>query len=236
MGANTGLIRESQRGFTLLELLIVISIISVLTAMLAPSLQKTKEQANRAKCANNLRQIGAALYMYLNDREEKLPGCYNYSGWNSSVVETNQDIQYVLRAYFNYSNQTNSMDSSVWVCPSTRALWWPEGYTGGFNPGLKKFGAPAGWGYKHNVTYRYNEWRTMVTPPVALASVKKSSEAAIMWDLPDDEGNTGMGWSYTYAHGEVGVDVLFVDGHVATVKGNTINNFSGNADGQGWGL
>lgn len=224
------------QAFTMVELLVTISIISILTAMLTPGLQRTKEATNRTKCMNNLRQIGTALYMYMNDQGEVIPGLYNYSGWNSSVVETDRDVQYILRSYFNYANSNDSMDSTVWVCPSTKALWWPEGYTGVMNPGLKKFGCPANWGYKHNITYRYNEWRTWVTPAIGLADLKKTSEASIMWDLPDDQGLTGTGSSYTYAHGTAGVNVLFVDGHVATVKPQDLNTYSGNAPGQGWGL
>jgi prepilin-type N-terminal cleavage/methylation domain-containing protein/prepilin-type processing-associated H-X9-DG protein len=59
-------------GFSLVELLVVIGIIAVLVSILMPALGRARENARRTQCASNLRQIGAALFMYLNEWK-KLP-------------------------------------------------------------------------------------------------------------------------------------------------------------------
>jgi len=64
---------QSRKGFTLVELLVVIGIIAVLISLLLPALTKAREAANRAACLSNLRSIGQQLYLYAIANKDQVP-------------------------------------------------------------------------------------------------------------------------------------------------------------------
>ena len=65
--------RETKRGFTLVEMLVVVGIIAILMAMLLPALSRAKDQAHRISCINNLRQLDMSAQMYADENEDQLP-------------------------------------------------------------------------------------------------------------------------------------------------------------------
>jgi len=103
-------------GFTLVELLVVIGIISLLIAILLPSLNKAREAAKTVSCASNLRQIGMAIRMYANDNRGFYPVLAGQWNWYAPLTLVNALV--VTKSYLPQTNPSIWGYSAVFQCPA----------------------------------------------------------------------------------------------------------------------
>ncbi len=147
--------RGRARGFTLIELLVVISIIGILVGLLLPAVQASREQARRATCINNLKQIGLAFASY-HDAHNVLPPGYvslwnNFNtyefgpgwGWGAMILPhlEQQNLANSITYELTIADPANATVAttpiSVYLCPSDNApktwiasvssSWWAAG-------------------------------------------------------------------------------------------------------------
>jgi prepilin-type processing-associated H-X9-DG protein/prepilin-type N-terminal cleavage/methylation domain-containing protein len=103
---------KEQRIFTLIELLVVIAIIAILAAMLLPALNKARETARKAQCANNMKQISLGVNFYCDDYDGWIPARGTANGFTLSSAPV-AITPYLKRGVYGYY-------ADVWKCPSAK--------------------------------------------------------------------------------------------------------------------
>ncbi len=137
--------RHIRRGFTLVELLVVIGIIAVLISILLPALSAARKQANTVKCLASLKEIGNCYSMYAVENKGWWPVC-SYESYirDSDGVAVvwywyNFIQKYGTRYQLNTastasSDQANGRNTIFWGCPEFQAFYSPSAnYTSGYN-------------------------------------------------------------------------------------------------------
>jgi prepilin-type N-terminal cleavage/methylation domain-containing protein/prepilin-type processing-associated H-X9-DG protein len=114
---------HNETGFTLIELLVVIAIIAILLAILLPAMRKIKEMGREQVCKSNLRNIGVAVQMYLDDYDRRIPntGSANQFLWFApdgvTYLKPGSSDSYWGLYYKDYLKETK-----IFGCPSLQRV------------------------------------------------------------------------------------------------------------------
>ncbi len=206
------LARERKKGFTLVELLVVLAIISILAALLLPALRKAKEQAQATVCINNVHQLYVAMNLYTNDNDGYLPK-ENNDGWGGPTNPLAPDGWIREMAQYVGVKTNNVPYTSVFYCPIP-----------GTGAGM---GAPGKWTYAMNEDLRDRDgmWNgtgrarrinDFISPADVMAFTENSQYTVVLYhDFWRDNGWFGdpTPGQASPGHGGKGLPIGYLDGH-----------------------
>lgn len=194
-------------GFTLIELLTVIAIVGILASLLIVVVPKVRENAHRATCASNLRQLGVLVFTYAAENKNQLPRSRE-NGMFSFVSNILPDTR--------LGNQANNPMGKLVYCPADRS------------GGVATYAITAGYpgdntgAYQRSTTESYVVGRKLVHAfprPSQTFLLVEAPSASRTYTLRGDDSIMAPRQQFelggTTLHGGTGAHYLFLDGHVS---------------------
>jgi prepilin-type N-terminal cleavage/methylation domain-containing protein/prepilin-type processing-associated H-X9-DG protein len=253
--------KSGSSGFTLIELLIVVAIIAVLAAILFPVFARARENARRASCMSNLKQIGLGMMMYVQDNDERLPVYYYVGGEPPDAAHggnwypSTSDAWYWQNMIFPYIKNVQ-----VFICPSSplagTAYKVPNGNYGPYATQYGANGVSSGTQIGPIINGKWGASGLLSSVLVAPSKTYMVMDASIYyadWNyaasarsdnryyIPGSCGNfSGSTMSGSYNHDCFtgrhfdGLNVAFTDGHVKWLKAKTVTDEALKADHGAW--
>jgi prepilin-type N-terminal cleavage/methylation domain-containing protein/prepilin-type processing-associated H-X9-DG protein len=219
------------RGFTLIELLVVIAIISLLASILFPVFARARENARRASCQSNLKQIGLGLLQYIGDYDDTMPFSFFGSAGNSDAA----NYKWMDAIYPYVKNE------QIFTCPSDSASNSRYVYQGNIPAGETSLNYGS-----YGMNGAYGSGPDNTTPPrsstlymVRLSAVQAPATTVWVTDNNNAPSATNPGGSQGFFWGTLPAintavnphqlqnivarhfdftNVLFCDGHVKSTK------------------
>ena len=176
--------RKRFRLFTLIELMVVISIIVILAALLLPALGKAREQGRRISCTGNLKTMGVALGLYEGDYLGYFPQYYylpvtDFNRWEGQLLYyANNNISLnestISKTAFNKVTDLDRKDMKLIICPSRKPVPSPNSryYSYAYNKNI----AETKWSY---------------TAAIPLSKLPRPSETFLIMDFWTDDISYG---------------------------------------------
>lgn len=202
----------ARRGFTLVELLVTVAIVALLAALIIPGMQRAMAVTHRARCQGNLRQIGAAMFAYASDNDNRIPAVYISDAAPSWVKSIWTYAGYAESTYTNSSPGLVGADrnsQNIFRCTGTRAKAIAAPGVGGVNGNKYSYGLNCGPLYDPSTP------ADIVHTPIPLAKVTWPSLTAMVTECSYSQGdyNGYRSWFGMIPH-LGGSNVLYYDGHV----------------------
>jgi prepilin-type N-terminal cleavage/methylation domain-containing protein/prepilin-type processing-associated H-X9-DG protein len=211
--------KQTRKAFSLVELLVVIAVIAILTALLLPALGRARERAKRIGCLNNLKQMSLGSHMFAEDDTQ--------GGYSKVSNFVDDDLNWLYPGYV--------PNLRSYVCPSTQNFVRTNLVSGKLVDLLDN--APskylAGHSYEVFGFFRGIEPKPRKTQSSVLTYQKKKAAFGLagfiagpaeVWIILDaDEHTAALGAKENYPdpidnHGAEGANVAFVDGHAEWIK------------------
>jgi prepilin-type N-terminal cleavage/methylation domain-containing protein/prepilin-type processing-associated H-X9-DG protein len=221
--------RRVARGFTLIELLVVIAIIAILAAILFPVFARARENARRASCQSNLKQIGLGILMYTQDYDEHYPGLMEYptviqtqSGWPGKLFNINNGSA--------GGNVISWMDMIYPYVKSTQLFQCPSQPTTGATTGAGSYGYSGSISGFDNGHYGQS---TTAYGGNTLASIQDPAQIIMLYDCQWNYSSINTPYymvataqdpvSYARENPHLdGTNIAFADGHVKWMKPSAV--------------